>query len=1155
MNREQAESLLAQMVFDDLEEPVRSQLIEYLKDDPELNEQLGDMRLTAKLLRDAVGVEDAPKLDPLVRATLHKRIENEPRRKGVLAVLSKPIGNRLAAYSALLAACVIIVGLLLPSLGAARRSSRQMKMTTQARGIGQGLYLYAEENKGRYPDRVSQLVEENYISADYLISPNSKTRLPSNFNEFSQQKQNEWIDQNSSFKLLVGGERAGGIDSQKIVGYMEHGESKGVSVARGDGSASYESVDEVQELIGGHVQRLSSVTSPYAAGDYQPDSELQVQQDKVDAARRRLAMQDSQAVDPATELLGQSAGVSGSLGEDDRFAGGKFDGYGGGMGGGSAAYGDDSGAAQEFYARGYSESDDLALGRADGAGRWYFGKDPLGQAGESSSVNGTVYESLVEGEQARTALGLEGEISQHPPSGVTAFDNERFGVTGGRDVVALNSPTAPNSLDVLGNLAPQSRPGLSSDSEVGSDALALNDVEDESLYLGDTTHFAWKLGRPSTPVADTPILAQSAVVAGSERQPQAEVNFRGIGGVERSERVTDVRRLNRGLAAGQQVVGDNFAEEMEAKKPADFELAVTESRELDQASGTIQVNTAPALQQKDGLLRLPADWPQITSARGGDEKADEEPTERLGYLLSQEPTQSEAESATVEKTEALKYHLAVKQKALQELEAKEVEESPDMLGNRLVIIEDVQPPARKPRLMPVNPWVMAEEDRLSTFALDVDNASYGIARQYINNGFLPPKHTVRMEEFVNNFDYNYPTGQNDSNAFTVHAEAGRSPFNPGNVLMKIGVRGKVVGRDQARPAHLVFVIDTSGSMERADRLPLVKQSLVMALEQLSDQDRVSVVTYGTGANLLVENESASAAQRLQESVKNLQVGGSTNMLAGVALAYEIAERHYTTGGVNRLILCSDGVANIGPSQADDLIEQAAEYRGQGVTFTSVGFGSGNYDDNTLEQLANRGDGGYHFVGSVDEAKRLFVDDLAATRPTIAYDGKIQVDFDPARIRRYRLIGYENRDIADADFRNDTVDAGEVGSGQSSTALYELELNGPVFAADGQPDLGTVYVRYRDADTGQVREIQSRLTNSLIDQRTPTSVPRFYLAASAAQFAEVLRGSEHVDQEKTDGNLAAVQSVMEVVAAQLPLDGQVAELRDLVTRSRGLPQAE
>ena len=295
-----------------------------------------------------------------------------------------------------------------------------------------------------------------------------------------------------------------------------------------------------------------------------------------------------------------------------------------------------------------------------------------------------------------------------------------------------------------------------------------------------------------------------------------------------------------------------------------------------------------------------------------------------------------------------------------------------------------------------------------------------------------------------------------------------------------------------------------------------------------------------------------------DAVGRLQTGGATNLLAGLELGYAKAAEHLIAGGVNRVVLCSDGVANVGPEEAEALMSHVAKLRGEGVTFTSVGVGVGDYDDQLMEQLANRGDGSYLFVGSREDAERAFVEDLAATRPTIAKDAKIQVDFDPQRVRRYRLIGYENRDVADADFRNDAVDAGEVGSGQSATALYEVELMGPtlVTSLEGkQPDLGTVYVRYENVETGRVEEIARPMRNDVVAERTPRSDPRFFLAACAAEFAEVLRGSEHAESRDLAASLSRIETILHDVAAQLPRDPRVAELLDLVQRAPGLPRAE
>lgn len=463
-----------------------------------------------------------------------------------------------------------------------------------------------------------------------------------------------------------------------------------------------------------------------------------------------------------------------------------------------------------------------------------------------------------------------------------------------------------------------------------------------------------------------------------------------------------------------------------------------------------------------------------------------------------------------------------------------------------------QAPPKRPAFKagPVNPWVMATKDALSTFGIDVDTASYAIARNYIVRGSLPPAASVRMEEYVNAFDYNYPT--QSRGVFSVHAEAGPSPFGgPGLTLLKIGVRARVLGREARKPAHLVFVVDASGSMEKADRMPLVKFALRSLVAKLDPQDRVSLVTFNTHSLIALEAAPASEQKKILGAVDSLACSGSTNLLEGLESGYQLAARNFIPGGINRVILCSDGIANIGDTDADAMLARVDAFRRQGVTFTAAGFGFGAYDDVLLERLADKGDGNYSFIDTEAEARRVFVEGMAATLQTVAADAKIQVSFDPARVRRYRLIGFENRDIADEDFRNDTVDAGEVGSGQSSTALYELELLPPDEATESAADIGAVFVRYRNVETGRVEEISQPLGGGIVLTRTVEDSPRFYLAACAAQFAEILRGSEHA----RNGSLSMVRPVIQSVAAELPLDSRVQELAELVRRADGLPRAE
>ena len=448
----------------------------------------------------------------------------------------------------------------------------------------------------------------------------------------------------------------------------------------------------------------------------------------------------------------------------------------------------------------------------------------------------------------------------------------------------------------------------------------------------------------------------------------------------------------------------------------------------------------------------------------------------------------------------------------------------------------------------VNPFVMTAEDPFSTFAIDTDTASYALSRIYIRERKqAPPAGSVRVEEFVNAFDYNYT--RQDERTFTVQAQAAPSPFRSGLTLLKVGIRGKVIGREGRKPAHLVFIVDTSGSMAKPDRLPLVQHALSLLVEQLGAVDRVSLVTYGTSTRLLLEAVPASQRATILATVDSLQCVGSTNLLGGLELGYQMAARAFRSGEVNRIILCSDGVTNIGSSDAKTILQRVSKYRAQGITLTAVGFGAGAYNDALLEQLANKGDGDYVFVDTEKEARRVFVEELAATLQTIAKDVKIQVEFSPQRVRRYRLLGYENRDIADADFRNDTVDAGEVGSGKSATALYELELL-DTDTAQMPPDIGTVYVRYRDVDTARVEEVSTRLRQAMLQTLTPEAQPRFFLAACAAEFAELLRGSPYV----RDTSLADVRHVLEKAAVQLPLDERVQELLELVKSAPGLPQA-
>jgi Ca-activated chloride channel family protein len=454
------------------------------------------------------------------------------------------------------------------------------------------------------------------------------------------------------------------------------------------------------------------------------------------------------------------------------------------------------------------------------------------------------------------------------------------------------------------------------------------------------------------------------------------------------------------------------------------------------------------------------------------------------------------------------------------------------------------------RVVPVNPWVLTDRDRLSTFALDVDTASYALCRRYIRRGFLPPIGAVRMEEFINAFDYAYP--QRDDATFAVYAEGAPSPFageGQDLALLKIAVKARTVGRDQRRAAHLVFVVDASASMGQVDRLPAVQAALNLLVDKLSDVDRVSLITCSNDARLHLEAVPAQQKDAIRQAIDSIQPAGPTNLMAGLRLGYAMARKAFVAARINQVVLCSDGVANVGQTEAQAVLGEVAGDRKQGITLTCVGVGYGAYNDAFLEALADQGDGRYVFLDSSEEARDALVGQLAATLQTVAKDARIQVEFNPARVRRYRLIGYENRDIEDQRFRDDTIDAGEVGSGQCSTALYELELTAPT-SADGDNSLGTVFVRYRQAETGQIEEISRPLAGSLIRRRSVEQDPRFFLAAGAARFAEWLRQSEHAQHTA----LADVQRLLDNVSAALPLDRDVQDLAGLAHQAEHLPRA-
>ena len=417
-----------------------------------------------------------------------------------------------------------------------------------------------------------------------------------------------------------------------------------------------------------------------------------------------------------------------------------------------------------------------------------------------------------------------------------------------------------------------------------------------------------------------------------------------------------------------------------------------------------------------------------------------------------------------------------------------------------------------------NPFIDTEDDAFSTFGMDVDTASYSITRRYLRDGYLPPPEAVRVEEFVNAFDYNYTPPSDET--FAIHLEGAPSKFGEGKrlQLLRIGIQGHIIPDTDRKDAKLTFVIDVSGSMAREDRLELVKQTLRLLVDQLRDGDEIGIVIYGTTARVLLPHTRNVNREHILAAIDSLYPEGVTNAEAGLKLGYQLALQNFHPDYINRVILCSDGVANVGITGADGILTEIENYVEHGIYLTTIGFGMGNYNDILMEQLANKGNGGYYYVDTLKEAERVFVENLTGTLQVIAKDAKVQVEFNPETVSRFRLLGYENRRLAQEDFRDDDVDAGEIGSGHSVTALYEIKL--PEEEVVGK--LATVFIRHEDPDTSNVTEVSREIFANELKSTFEEASASFQLAASVAEFAEILRGSYWA----LNGSLNVVEQTLE-----------------------------
>jgi Ca-activated chloride channel family protein len=457
-----------------------------------------------------------------------------------------------------------------------------------------------------------------------------------------------------------------------------------------------------------------------------------------------------------------------------------------------------------------------------------------------------------------------------------------------------------------------------------------------------------------------------------------------------------------------------------------------------------------------------------------------------------------------------------------------------------------------------NDFLSAKDNPLSTFSIDVDKASYSIVRRFLHNSQMPYQDAVRIEELVNYFTYDYPK-PTDTHPFSIYTELADCPWNSAHKLLHIGLQGKTVPMQNLPPSNLVFLIDVSGSMEGPDRLDLVKASFALLTKQLRAIDRVAIVVYAGNAGLVLPSTSGAEKKKILDALGRLEAGGSTAGGQGIELAYKVAKENFVKGGNNRVILATDGDFNVGVSSTSELIRMVEEKRNEGIFLTVLGFGMGNYKDERMEQLADKGNGNYAYIDNLMEGKKVFVSEFGGTLFTIAKDVKIQVEFNPAKVKSYRLIGYENRMLKKEDFNDDKKDAGEIGSGHSVTAIYEVEL-GDGRHGDGKTDklkyqtsevassatqsneLCTIKLRYKAPD-GEVSKLIERTVPAqpvALEQASPT----FRFAAAVAEFGLLLRNSEHKGQ-------ASYQQVLELATEAKGNDeeGYRAEFIGLVKQAK------
>jgi Ca-activated chloride channel family protein len=457
-----------------------------------------------------------------------------------------------------------------------------------------------------------------------------------------------------------------------------------------------------------------------------------------------------------------------------------------------------------------------------------------------------------------------------------------------------------------------------------------------------------------------------------------------------------------------------------------------------------------------------------------------------------------------------------------------------------------------------NPFLEASRAPLSTFSIDVDTASYANVRRYLNNGQLPPKDAVRIEELINYFEYDYPQPVGDV-PFSVATETAVCPWNTKHKIVQIGLQGKKIALDNTPPANLVFLLDVSGSMNSPDKLPLLKEGLRMMVNQLKPQDRVAIAVYAGSSGLVLPSTPVSSKGEILAALNQLEAGGSTNGGQGIQLAYTVAANNFIEGGNNRVILATDGDFNVGLTGDDELVRMIEQKRKGGIFLSVLGFGTGNLNDSMMEKLADKGNGNYAYIDSRDEARKALGEQVAGTLYTIAKDVKIQVEFNPALVAGYRLIGYENRLLANRDFEDDKKDAGEIGAGHAVTALYEIVPAGQKIENDGielkysqtqrsdtrfSNELMTVKLRYKEPEGSQSKLLTMGVLDN--DRAVANASENLRFASAVAQFGLLLRDSRY----KGSANFGNARSLVENSVSS-DLKGYRNEFLGLLDRARNL----